>query len=192
MNLRGQWGRGGFCLHFKMHPLDRARSIVDLDEIKPADWSAVLQINASIQPAVARLDGRELSRLLALSGFHRVARKNGTVIGYMFSFPSESFYDGEEFVFFHQLARAPFVYVDQLGISPEHQRRGIGQLFYSTLRHEASHVGAQSICCEVNLAPPNPASLNFHYQLGFVEIASLHVTDGRTVALLERRLNGNE
>jgi len=175
-----------------MPSTNRSQGIVVIDELKPEDWSAVLQINASVQPAVAPLDWRELNRLLALKGCHRVARKAGAVVGYMLSFPSESFYDGEEFLFLHKLARAPFVYVDQLVISAERQRRGIGRMFYSSLMNSASHVEAQSICCEVNLFPPNPASLNFHYRLGFVQIASLRVSDGRTVALLERRLNPNE
>lgn len=175
-----------------MPSTNRTLGTILIDELKPGDWNAVLQINASVQPAVASVDWRELNRLLALKGRHRVARKEGAVVGYMLSFPSESFYDGEEFIFLHKLARAPFIYVDQLAISAEHQRRGIGRMFYSSLMNSASHVEAQSICCEVNLSPPNPASLNFHYQLGFAQIASLHVADGRTVALLERRLNTNE
>lgn len=159
-----------------------------LDEIRPGDWGAVLRINASVQPAVAPLDWRELNRLLALPGYHRVARKEGSIVGYLLSVASESFYDGEEFLLFHQLTRAPFVYVDQLAIPQEHQRRGLGRMFYSALFRAATLSGARSICCEVNISPPNPASLEFHLALGFREVASLLVSDGRTVALLERRL----
>ncbi len=44
------------------------------------------------------------------------------------------------------------------------------------------------LTCEVNLEPPNPASLEFHRRIGFSEVGRLNTRDGRTVALLSRNV----
>jgi predicted GNAT superfamily acetyltransferase len=42
------------------------------------------------------------------------------------------------------------------------------------------------ICCEVNLDPPNPASDAFHASLGFHEIGSAAMSNGKVVRYLTK------
>ncbi len=49
----------------------------------------------------------------------------------------------------------------------------------------ASHA---RMVCEVNIDPPNPASLAFHLGRGYVEIGSLTQLDGHQTVMLEKLL----
>lgn len=151
------------------------------------DFSAVLRINAANGPAVARLDPGELRRLAALSGLHRVAADNERgVLGYLLAFASSAAYDGEEFQHFKAHFAQPFLYVDQLAIAAAGRRQGLGRLLYQALADHARTARCERICCEVNAQPPNPDSMAFHQRLGFEQVGSMSVGDGRSVALLAR------
>ena len=79
------------------------------------------------------------------------------------------------------------LYVDRIVVHPAHWGRGLGRLLYAAVDARAATLGLAELTCEVNLEPPNPASLAFHARLGFARIGE-QVTaggDGR-VAMLAR------
>ncbi|MBS0387366.1 MAG: GNAT family N-acetyltransferase [Proteobacteria bacterium] len=156
-------------------------------QLQAQDFAAVLRINAASVPAVASLDTAELRRLAAIGDLHRVAVDGAQrVLGYLLAFASDADYDGEEFQYFRAQLAQPFLYVDQVAIGAPGRRRGIGRALYESVLAEARRRRSPLLCCEVNTHPPNPDSLAFHLQLGFTPLASLSVSDGRTVALLTR------
>jgi uncharacterized protein len=106
------------------------------------------------------------------------------VVGYMLVFAHYCAYDGEEFRYFVGHIREPFLYVDQVAIDPRHRRAGIGGKLYAALREHARARQVGTLCCEVNTAPPNPASLEFHTRLGFTAVGDGDTLDGRRVAYL--------
>jgi uncharacterized protein len=165
-----------------------ALKIVTVRPLASADSSAILRINASHWPAVASLDHAELDRLLALSDAHRVAVAGDAVVGYMLVFARHSAYDGEEFQHFRAQLPDPFLYVDQVAVEPAHRRMGIGRRLYQALLELAGQQPIAWLCCEVNLRPPNPASLDFHRRLGFTVMGNGDTLDGRRVAFLARKL----
>jgi predicted GNAT superfamily acetyltransferase len=111
---------------------------------------------------------------------------DAAVVGYMLVFAHHCAYDGEEFRFFVGHIREPFLYVDQLAIDPQHRRAGIGGQLYAALREHAIARQVARLCCEVNTAPPNPASLAFHVRQGFTAVGDGDTLDGRRVAYLIR------
>ena len=48
--------------------------------------------------------------------------------------------------------------------------RGLGQQIYAQIKSMAKASGLHWLAAEMNLEPPNPASLAFHRRQGFVEI----------------------
>lgn len=153
----------------------------------PAHASEVLRINHSAGAAVFRLDARELSRLLAISPLHSIARgEDGAVRGYLLAFSRDDQYDGEEFLALRAAIDEPFLYIDQIAIDSRFRGAGIGRLLYEALAQRGRNLGSRVLCCEVNTSPPNPGSLGFHRRLGFRKVGVLSVSDGRTVALLRR------
>jgi predicted GNAT superfamily acetyltransferase len=152
-----------------------------------ADHAAVLHINAEHFPAVARLDALELQRLATIGELHRVAVVDQqTVAGYLLAFARGAAYDGEEFRHFSARLPRPFLYIDQIAISARGRRQGIGRALYESLAAEARRIQIETLCCEVNIVPPNPDSLAFHLRVGFTQLDTIGLVDGRRVALLTR------
>ena len=150
-----------------------------------ADLAEMLAINADASPGVSRLDAAAAGALMSMASVAWIAVREGRVAGYLIGFLSSSDYDGEEFLWFRQ-RRKSFVYVDQIAVAASSRGHGIGRRLYAELARWSHANSCRSIVCEVNLVPPNPASLAFHRGCGFSEIGRLLVADGREVALMER------
>jgi predicted GNAT superfamily acetyltransferase len=160
---------------------------ISIRDVCRADLAEVLEINRAATPAVSRLDATSAESLVALASVVWVALEHERIAGYMIGFLASDGYAGDEFRWFKQRA-ASFVYVDQIAISPNHRRCGIGRLFYARLAEWSAENDCRAMTCEVNLAPPNPASLAFHSRCGFMKVGKMQTSDGRQVALLEHRL----
>jgi hypothetical protein len=161
---------------------------ITIRPLAEADRAGILKINAGNGPAVAALDRAELDRLLALSDTHRVAAAgDGAVVAYMLVFAHRCAYDGEEFQYFLAHLGEPFLYVDQVAVDPGRKRSGIGRQLYQALIELARTRQIGALCCEVNTIPSNPASLEFHRQLGFTAVGNGDTLDGRRVTFLVRK-----
>ena len=154
------------------------------------DADALLQLNSGCQPHVARLDRAELDRLLELGAIVLVAEGEGAMTGYLIAFPDMAPYDGDEFQYFQVHLGRPFLYIDQVAVSASFRLRGVARLLYDAVAAQLGLTAAMKRCCEVNIDPPNPGSMDFHERMGFERLAELQVSDGRTVALLIERIGG--
>ncbi|MBL8700412.1 MAG: GNAT family N-acetyltransferase [Alphaproteobacteria bacterium] len=81
-----------------------------------------------------------------------------------------------------------FTYVDRIVVAPARRGGGLGRAAYVDLVARAPD--DRPIVCEVNLDPPNDASLAFHGSMGFREIAVFDPEPGKRVAMLARRPDG--
>lgn len=153
-------------------------------DMSAQDYAEIIEINRSCQPAVAGLDHDELQRFQSLGGLLLVAEIDSAIVGYLVAFNRAALYDGEEFQQFLRLLPQDFLYIDQIAVAPSFWRRGMGCELYNTAFQRAKKDGTGSFCCEVNLVPPNPQSMDFHRRIGFKAVAEISLNDGRTVALL--------
>jgi uncharacterized protein len=161
--------------------------MIETRAMSPTDAAQVLAINRAGQPGVAALEARELSRLLSLPHEHRVATRGGELVGYLLAFQRAAPYDGEEFLAFRQRLSEPFVYIDQVAVAPGLRQSGIGRCLYGAIDAVARGAQVRLLCCEVNLVPPNAASLAFHEKLGFTPLTRLPTRDARQVQLMVRK-----
>ena len=159
----------------------------DIRLIEEHDIASILAINRDARPHVAPLDRSEVARLRGLEARIYVATAR-TVCGYLIAIPSGSAYDAEEFRLLREQLNASFLYIDQVAVAPQARRSGLGSSLYRKAETVALATGATFVSCEVNLAPPNQASLQFHERLGFGVIRECLLEDGRRVALMARRL----
>lgn len=70
-----------------------------------------------------------------------------------------------------------------MAVAPVARRRRVASELYEDALAYASGQGLHGLACEVNLRPPNPASLRFHERFGFEPVATLDTADGRVVSL---------
>ena len=150
-----------------------------------AEEAALLALNNAHAVELSPLTSPAFQALLA-AAFH--ARVAGACQGMLIAFDQDAPYQSPNFRWFR--ARYPrFVYVDRVVVEPAARGRGIARALYDDL-FTASNASAHTlVCCEVNVAPPNPASERFHESLGFVEVGRERVPGyGKTVRYLHRTL----
>jgi predicted GNAT superfamily acetyltransferase len=145
--------------------------------------------------ALNNAHARELSwlepeRLEWLVGQAFLARRIGEPDAFLLAFDQDAPYDSPNFIWFR--ARYPrFVYVDRIVVASTARGRGCARRLYGDLFARAVRAGHDRVVCEVNSAPPNPASDAFHAALGFVGVGTASVYDGsRTVSYLSHTLPG--
>jgi uncharacterized protein len=153
-----------------------------------SDIPAIMTINEAGRPNVSPLDTTVIEELFTSAPYFVVAELDSVVVGYMIGYTADHAYDGEEFAWFK--GKFPqFLYIDQIALAAEARHQGIGGQLYHHATDFALTQNIPSLVCEVNLNPPNPNSLKFHTRIGFHELGILDVSDGRTVSLLQKRID---
>jgi len=163
---------------------------------------AEADLNASqeLGDALLSLNNRhsaELSHLDA-DGFRKIVRnasvawRIGLSDAVLIAFDQGSAYDNINFSWF-KARYEQFVYIDRVVVAPEARGRGYARALYEALFRFAARAGQQHVVCEVNLAPPNPASNGFHRSLGFVGVGVADIHGGaKTVRYLRRDLSPSD
>lgn len=154
-----------------------------LRPIAPADHAEVLALNERNVELLAPLDEARLIELLGLADTAAVIDVGGAFAGFVITFASGSAYDGENFGWF-SVRFADFGYLDRVVIHEDFRRRGLGSLVYDELE---STCGRSLFTLEVNLDPPNDASLAFHRARRFVEVGQ-RVSSGHLVSMFLKTL----
>lgn len=132
------------------------------------DEPAVLALNNAHAEELSFLTSEQLSHLL---GEAFLARRIGRLHAFLLSFDQSADYDSPNFLWF-RARRARFVYVDRIVVAAHARGHGLARLLYEELFAAARAAGHDTICCEVNSDPPNPASDAFHAALGFHEVGA--------------------
>jgi len=142
-------------------------------DFRPAtesDFAAILALNLESQHFLSPLvDPSKLARLYREAAVFQVATSEDLVAGFLLVFGPQANYDSPNFLWFTARYH-DFLYVDRIVISEKFRGRHLASAFYQQLESHALAQGVARIVCEVNIDPPNPASLRFHESQGFVEV----------------------
>lgn len=147
--------------------------------------AAVLALNEANVQETSPLDQAGLRDLVAEAFYAKVI---GSVDAFLLAFDQDAAYRSPNFLWFK--ARQPrFVYVDRVIVAPHARGRGLARLLYGDLFNHARAAGHDHVACEVNVAPPNPASDAFHAALGFTEEGQATLpAGGKVVRYLSKAL----
>lgn len=152
-------------------------------DITEADISVLLALNNAEAPAVNALTEEGFEALLR-NAF--AARVTAGAEAFLIAFDHATPPQGPNHAWF--IAReSTFAYVDRVVVAPGARRRGLARALYADLaaRARADRIGL--LVCEVNIDPPNAASLAFHEGLGFAPAGEgRDPRDGRRVRYLRR------
>ncbi|MGE0279426.1 MAG: GNAT family N-acetyltransferase [Rhizobiaceae bacterium] len=159
--------------------------VVTIEPILPADEPAVLALNNAHAAETSWLEPAKLHRMI---GEAFLAGRIGALEAFIIAFDQRANYDSPNFLWFRE-RYSRFVYVDRIVTAPEARGRGHARRIYLALFTAARFAGHERIVCEVNSDPPNPASDAFHAALGFEEVGSAAIHDGKkTVRYLAKDL----
>jgi predicted GNAT superfamily acetyltransferase len=155
-----------------------------LRELSRADWSQVLALNLASEHHLSALDETRLQYLLSLARRSLVAEAGDKVVAFAVAIAPRAPYDSRNYRWFAaHLER--FLYLDRIAVAGSFRRRGIATQIYDAMEATAASLGR--MVCDVNIEPPNEASLAFHGARGYREIGRLEHPE-KLVALLSKEL----
>jgi hypothetical protein len=155
---------------------------------------APLPVTPEVEPAVLALNNAhaielswlEAPRLTHLLRQAFLAQRVGTVDAFLLAFDEGADYDSPNFQWFRE-RYSRFVYIDRVVVATVARGRGYARMLYRELFARAAEARHDRVVCEVNVAPPNPASDAFHAALGFTEVGAATIHGGsKTVRYLLR------
>jgi hypothetical protein len=147
------------------------------------------ELNNAAVPAVPEVTTEDMSQLLGRANWSVVLEHGDGVAGMVICFDSGQDYDSENYRYFESHYGSHF-YIDRIVIDEQARGMGFGALLYGEVFGEAARRSVDQVTCEVNLEPPNPASIAFHHRMGFVDVDT-QATKGGTVVvqLMAARVN---
>ena len=154
-----------------------------------ADWPAILALNDEAVQYTGAMDAARLEKLAAWACYLRVIEREGRIAAFLMGFREGTDYDSPNYIWFNRRFDK-FHYVDRVIVAPEFRGQRLADRLYDDFEAFARTKGAPRILCEVNVEPPNPASLRFHARRGFREIGREPYGAAKIVAMFERSLNG--
>jgi predicted GNAT superfamily acetyltransferase len=150
-----------------------------LRAVGASDVPALAALNDAAVPAVNGLGVDGLAAHVPACALAVLADGDGGPLGFLLALAPGAGYASENYQWFSEHVPGS-LYVDRVVVAPHAHGRGIGRALYAAVDERARMLGLTRVTCEVNLDPPNPASMAFHARLGFAPVGEL-VTKGGTV-----------
>lgn len=161
-----------------MHSQPGATSGGDgLRDVAAGDFAAILALNDAETRQTSPMDQDRLRSLVSLCEICRVFVVDGRLAAFLIALRDGAAYDNDNFRWFSARFER-FLYVDRIVVDATYSGRRIGSRLYDDLFAAARTRGIETIACEYNLDPPNPASRAFHDRFGFREVGQQRVADG--------------
>lgn len=150
-----------------------------------ADHAWVLALNAAHEVETGPLDAASLAAHLARAAHAAVAEPRA---GFLLAFAPAAGLESPNFRWFSARMDG-FLYIDRVIVAAAERGRGLATALYDDAAEAAGRLGLGALVAEVNLDPPNPASLAFHEKAGFVPVGEARLEGrGKTVRYLRRDL----
>ncbi len=158
--------------------------MADLRPLRDTDVADVLSLNDANVSKLAAMDEARLHELRGMADRFDVLDVDGGFGGFVVTFAHGTAYDSENYRWFSDRHRR-FYYLDRIVLHEAFRRRGLGTFVYDEIERVAAPYGRLAL--EVNLVPPNEASLAFHERRGYAEVGRLG-DERHLVSMLEKPL----
>ena len=152
---------------------------------RSTDEADILRLNAESESVLSPMDRHRFETLRGMCCLLLVAQFDDRVVGFLMGFSDGAGYDSVNYRWFASRLKR-FLYIDRVVVSSEFREAGLGRRFYAEAERWAAAHELLWMAAEVDLQPPNTASLKFHERLDFSEVGSQTVADKKRVSLQVR------
>src|SRR5512144_830619 len=156
----------------------------------PADFPAILALNAESVHFLSPLDAVRLRHLHAQAAYHRVVEHHGKVAAFLLAFREGADYDSPNYRWFAQ-RYTQFLYIDRIVVAGAARGLGFGAQLYDDVVAFAAATNAARLTAEFDVEPPNPVSAAFHQRYGFREVGTQWIGGDRKQVSLQARELGD-
>jgi len=152
-----------------------------------ADERAIVRLNAASETETSAMDAARFRSLFDSCSLVLVAERADLVAGFLIGFEDGATYDSVNYRWFAARLKR-FFYIDRVVVAADARGAGIGRALYARAESWALAAGSHWLAAEMNLQPPNPASLRFHQRAGFVALGTQRLDGGKVVSMQARGL----
>ncbi len=164
---------------------DPEQTEIVIRPIEPVDLDRILEINEANVPEVGSVDAARMAFLFGASPIAAAVELDDAIVGFCLVMPSTAPYDSVNFGWFTERFE-DFMYLDRVAFAADARGRGFGTLLYAEVDRLMVEMDANHLALEVNVDPPNEASLAFHARRGFTEVGQQDTPYGIRVSMQMR------
>jgi predicted GNAT superfamily acetyltransferase len=166
--------------------MSQNRTANQIRDLGLLDIAVMLTLNNANATETSLLDEAGMGALLRTAFYARGTYGGATA--FLIALDHNAAYANPNFRWFKERHKS-FVYIDRVIVGQASRGHGIGRKLYLDLFAAANQAGHDRVVCEVNVNPPNPASVAFHAAMGFIGIGDAAIHDGKkTVRYFEKLL----
>ena len=156
-------------------------------QISTKDIDTILQLNKISVKVLSPLDKSQLLELIEMAALSVVIEADNEIAGFLLCLTNGQDYSSINYQWFDEQFDS-FLYIDRVVVSEKFRGRGVASTFYHFVLDWASNNNYPSIVAEIDVKPPNEASLLFHKKFGFKELELLTHSSIKMVSLQELKV----
>ncbi len=156
-------------------------------DVAKEDLDEILSLNEAVVPAVNSIPIEQMHWFAEQAAYFRIAIADDRLASFLIGLRPGIAYESLNYRWFCEHYEH-FGYIDRIAVAAHARRHGLATRMYDDFK--ASLEGdVGTMACEVNLRPPNEASMRFHERYGFFQVGSQSTEGGqKEVALLAKTL----
>lgn len=147
---------------------------MNIRNIKPSDYSSIVNLNNLNTPAVSELNIQGLQDLHKISLRAWVIESLGQLAGFCLILTPKVKYNSENYTWVSKHYNN-FEYLDRVVIAESFRGQGCGRSLYEAW---IAQTEASDLLIEVNIKPMNKDSILFHEKMGFVAVGEQNTSGG--------------
>ncbi|MDR9826759.1 GNAT family N-acetyltransferase [Vibrio sp. FNV 38] len=151
-------------------------------EMLSKDIDTVLELNEKFVDVLSPMDKSKLLRLNDIAALSVVIEDDNQVVGFLIALIENVEYESINYRWFNEHFES-FLYIDRIVISEKAQGKGIASKLYQHALDTATDHSIACVFAEIDVMPPNEASLLFHKKMGFKELELLKHSEDKMVSL---------
>lgn len=163
--------------------MDESKIVVR--SVTEKDFPQILALNEENVEVLSPMDEKAAARFLKWAEIFYVAEAEGKFAAFLIALREGLEYQSENYLWFSKQYDR-FLYVDRIVIDKPYRNMGLGRRLYQEIMEHARRTEVSTVTAEIDTEPVyNDVSLKFHKAMGFQEVGTQYVRNGKIKVSLQ-------